>query len=76
MTHPPRKNLVTFAVGDRVRQRDWLLQPRGYRDGTVNGLEECATGTPHRWLTVRFPGHLTGEPFFVRVSSSQLEPTP
>lgn len=62
-----------FRVGMRVRQRDWMLR-KGYRDGTVVELCEHATGTPHRWLRVEFPGHRTGRPFTVPVSSAQLEP--
>ena len=61
-----------FKVGARVRQWDWLLGPKGYRDGVVVALGEWAQGTPHRWLDVEFRGHLTGNPIVLRVSSAQL----
>jgi hypothetical protein len=60
-----------FKVGSRVRQRDWML-PRA-RDGVVVELLEHASGTPHRWISVRFPGHLTGTPIVLRCSSAQLD---
>ena len=62
-------------VGMRVRQHDWLLRPTGYRDGTVRGLLEFVKGTDHRWLSVEFPGHITGRPLLLTVSTAQLTDT-
>jgi hypothetical protein len=59
-----------YRVGSRVRQSDWML-PRA-RYGDVVELGERAQGTPFRWVYVRFPGHLTGNPVVLRCSTAQL----